>query len=247
MNCLYVFIYVYILLEIVQGSLHQISWFQFLPHEPDLNPLPDKSVKVDQKDAAMLLVLSSHLQLQKEGFLSTWTNSFVGPWDPSQGLHNPDEKIKLWLFLQGRHSSIVETAQPAVSGLRVVASGLWLAPGDSEEVAAALSQALRNCIERALLGLYYMRFGDVFSKFHQFQREELFRASEDYYTRKKAMQKSLVTLCQLELNTVLWQQQHVSLCGLGNTPSTKIRRHLGDKTYLQQSSCTPYCIKSSLP
>ncbi|CAJ1847744.1 unnamed protein product, partial [Sphenostylis stenocarpa] len=160
-----------------QGSLHQISWFQFLPHEPDLNPLPDKSVKVDQKDAAMLLVLSSHLQLQKEGLLSTWTNSFVGPWDPSQGLHNPGrvyEKIKLWLFLPGRHSSVVETAQVAVSRLRVVASGLWLAPGDSEEVAAALSQALRNCIERALLGLYYMRFGDVFSKFHQFQSEELF-------------------------------------------------------------------------
>lgn len=103
--------------KFVQGGLHQISWFQFLPHEPDLNPLPDKrldliyfllfsfflvycfnitevtfcsnSVKVDQKDAAMLLVLSSHLQLQKEGFLSAWTNSFVGPWDPSQGLHNP--------------------------------------------------------------------------------------------------------------------------------------------------------------
>lgn len=32
--------------------------------------------------------------------------------------------------------------------MEVVASGLWLAPGDSEEVAAALSQALRNCIER---------------------------------------------------------------------------------------------------
>ena len=47
------------------------------------------SVKVEQKDTATLLVLSSHLQLQKEGFLSTWTNSFVGPWDPSQGLHNP--------------------------------------------------------------------------------------------------------------------------------------------------------------
>ncbi|QCE13020.1 mediator of RNA polymerase II transcription subunit 13 [Vigna unguiculata] len=160
------------------GSLHQISWFQFHPHEPDLNPLPDKSVKVDQKDAANLLVLSSHLQLQKEGFLSTWTNSFVGPWDPSQGLHNPDEKIKLWLFLPGRHSSVVETAQPAVSRLRVVASGLWLAPGDSEEVAAALSQALRSCIERALLGLCYMRFGDVFSKFHQFQSEELFRRGQ---------------------------------------------------------------------
>lgn len=32
----------------------------------------------------------------------------------------------------------------------VVKFGLWLAPGDSEEVAAALSQALRNCIERLL-------------------------------------------------------------------------------------------------
>lgn len=30
----------------------------------------------------------------------------------------------------------------------VVKSGVWLAPGDSEEVATALSQALRNCIER---------------------------------------------------------------------------------------------------
>lgn len=33
----------------------------------------------------------------------------------------------------------------------VVASGIWLAPGDSEEVAAALSQALRNRIERSLI------------------------------------------------------------------------------------------------
>lgn len=151
-----------------------MSWFQFLPNESDLNALPDKSVKVDQKDAATFLVLSSHLQLQKEGFLSTWTNSFVGPWDPSQGLHNPDEKIKLWLFLPGRHSS-VETAQAAVSRLRVVASGLWVAPGDSEEVAAALSQALRNCIERALNGLSYLRFGDVFSKYQPSQSEESFR------------------------------------------------------------------------
>jgi hypothetical protein len=30
----------------------------------------------------------------------------------------------------------------------VVASGVWVAPGDSEEVAAALSQSLRNYIER---------------------------------------------------------------------------------------------------
>ncbi|KAL0356744.1 UNVERIFIED_CONTAM: Mediator of RNA polymerase II transcription subunit [Sesamum calycinum] len=76
-------------LQTFVGGLHQISWFQFLPHEFDFNTLPDKSVKVDQKDAATLAVLSAHVQLQKEGFLSTWTNSFVGPWDPSQGLHNP--------------------------------------------------------------------------------------------------------------------------------------------------------------
>lgn len=161
------------------GGLHQISWFQFLPNETDLKPLPDKSLKVDQKDAATLVVLSSQQQLQKEGFLSTWTNCFVGPWDPSQGLHNPDEKLKLWLFLPGRHSSVVEKAQAAVSRLRVLASGLWLAPGDSEEVASALSQALRNCIERALIGLSYVRFGDVFSRYHPFsQSEELFRRGQ---------------------------------------------------------------------
>ncbi|KAL6994249.1 hypothetical protein U1Q18_012356 [Sarracenia purpurea var. burkii] len=161
------------------GGLHQITWFQFLPYESDLNPLHDKSTKLDQKDAATLLVLSSHLQLQKEGFLSTWTNSFVGPWDPSQGLHNPDEKIKLWLFLPGHYSSVIESAQAAVSRLRVLSSGIWLAPGDSEEVAIALSQALRNRIERALTGLSYMRFGDVFSKYHPFsQSEELFRRGQ---------------------------------------------------------------------
>lgn len=85
----------------------------------------------------------------------------------------------------------------------VVASGMWTSPGDSEEIAAALSQALRNCIERsfilthlliiccviwlfllkanlpgigrALTGLSYMRFGDVFTKYHYAQSEELFR------------------------------------------------------------------------
>lgn len=160
------------------GGLHQISWFQFLPLESEWNSLPDKSLKGDHKDAATTLVLSSHLQLQKEGFLSTWTNSFVGPWDPSQGLHNPDEKIKLWLFFPGQHSSVIESAQAAVSRLRVVKFGLWLAPGDSEEVAAALSQALRNCIERALYGFSYMRFGDVFSKFRPSQNEDNFRRGQ---------------------------------------------------------------------
>ncbi|KAJ8760013.1 hypothetical protein K2173_010869 [Erythroxylum novogranatense] len=157
------------------GGLHHISWFQLLPNESDLNSLVDKSVKIDQKDAATYLVLSSHLQLREGGFLSTWTNSFVGPWDPSQGLHNPDEKIKLWLFLPGRHSSVVESAQAAISRLRVVASGVWIAPGDSEEVATALSQSLRNRIERALFKLSYMRYGDVFAKCRPSQGEGLFR------------------------------------------------------------------------
>ncbi|MCL7047765.1 hypothetical protein MKW94_015268 [Papaver nudicaule] len=150
------------------GSLHHISWFQFLPLESDL--IYEKGAKGAQKDAATALVLSAHVQLQKEGFLSTWTNSFVGPWDPSQGVHNPDDKIKLWLFLSGHHSSVVEAAQTAVSKLRVVGSGLWLSPGDSEEVAAALSQALRNCIERALRGMSYQRYGDVFARCHPFSQ-----------------------------------------------------------------------------
>lgn len=161
------------------GGLNHISWFQFLPQESDLIPLPDRSAKGDQKDAAMFLVLSSHLQLQKEGFLSTWTNSFIGPWDPSQGLHNPDEKIKLWLFLPGHHSSVPEKAQLACSRLRALASGFWSAPGDSEEVATALSQALKNCIERSLTGFSYMRFGDVFSKYNPFSHNEaLFRRGQ---------------------------------------------------------------------
>ncbi|KAL0796493.1 hypothetical protein Bca101_067870 [Brassica carinata] len=156
------------------GGLHNVSWFQFLPSETELNPSSDTSSRAEQNDVATYLVLSSHLRLQKEGFLTTWTNSFVGPWDPSQGLYNPDEKIKLWLFLPGRHSSITDKAQAAVSKLRVVASGIWVAPGDSEEISVAFSQSLRNCIERALTGLSYMRFGDVFSKVSP-QSEEYLR------------------------------------------------------------------------
>ncbi|KAL2332580.1 hypothetical protein Fmac_013793 [Flemingia macrophylla] len=220
------------------GSLHQISWFQFLPHEPDLNPLPDKSVKVDQKDAAMFLVLSSHLQLQKEGFLSTWTNSFVGPWDPSQGLHNPDEKIKLWLFLPGRHSSVGETAQPAVSGLRVVASGLWLAPGDSEEVAAALSQALRNRIERALHGLYYMRFGDVFSKFHQFQRDELFRRGQPAVEFVFAATEEAIFI------HVIVSSKHIRMLSTGDLE--KVLKHSTESTFRLPVIVSPHGVRGSL-
>uniref|UniRef100_A0A7N0TH47 Mediator of RNA polymerase II transcription subunit 13 n=1 Tax=Kalanchoe fedtschenkoi TaxID=63787 RepID=A0A7N0TH47_KALFE len=161
------------------GGLQHLSWFQLLPQESDLSPLPDKRSSSDHYDTDRLLVLSSHLQLQKEGFLSTWTNSFVGPWDPSQGLHNPDDKIKLWLFIPGHHSFIVETAQSAVSKLRVVASGTWIAPGGSEEVSIALSQSLRNCIERALVGLSYVRFGEAFSRYHPFPpNEESFRRGQ---------------------------------------------------------------------
>ncbi|XP_045816593.1 mediator of RNA polymerase II transcription subunit 13 isoform X1 [Trifolium pratense] len=220
------------------GSLHQISWFQFLPHEPDLNPLPDKSVKADQKDAAMLLVLSSHLQLQKEGFLSAWTNSFVGPWDPSQGLHNPDEKIKLWLFLPGRHSSVSETAQPALSGLRVVASGLWVAPGDSEEVAAALSQALRNCIERALLGLYYMRFGDVFSKVHQFQSEELLRRGHPAFEFVFAATEEAIFV------HVIVSSKNIRMLSTGDLE--KLLKHSTETTYRLPVIVSPHGIRGSL-
>ncbi|KAL9271921.1 Mediator of RNA polymerase II transcription subunit 13-like protein, partial [Drosera capensis] len=141
--------------------------------------MSSESARAELRDAAMRQVLSSHLLLQKDGFLSTWTSSLVGPWDPSQGLHNPDEKIKLWLFLPGRHFSIVESAHSATYGLRVVASGLWVAPGESEEVSTAFSQALRNRIERALLGLSYVRFGDVFLRCHSYsQSEEPFRKGQ---------------------------------------------------------------------
>ncbi|XP_020581529.1 mediator of RNA polymerase II transcription subunit 13 [Phalaenopsis equestris] len=157
------------------GEFQVISWFQFLPSEPESSSLHEKSSKAEQKDAATCSVLSAHLKLQNDGFLSTWTNSFVGPWDPSQGVHNPDEKIKLWLFVPGRYSLVVDTAQNAVSKLRVVGRGVWIAPGDSEEVAVALSQAFRNSIERAFKGLSYVRFGDVFAKSHSASRGKSFR------------------------------------------------------------------------
>ncbi|KAK4740779.1 hypothetical protein SAY87_024367 [Trapa incisa] len=160
------------------GGLQQISWFQFLPPESELNSLADKRCKLEGNDVATYLVLSSHIQLQNKGYLSTWTNSFVGPWDPSQGVHNPDEKIKLWLFLPGHHTSVVEAVQVSVSKLRVVASGVWLTPGDSEEIAAALSQALRNCIERSMSVHSYMRYGDVYSKYNPFHSEEIIRRGQ---------------------------------------------------------------------
>jgi hypothetical protein len=51
------------------------------------------SSKAEQKDALNNIVLSAYLHLQSDGFLTTWTNSFVGPWDPSQGEHNPGNKL----------------------------------------------------------------------------------------------------------------------------------------------------------
>jgi mediator of RNA polymerase II transcription subunit 13 len=154
------------------GELQTVSWYQFLPVEPDYNATSERSSKAEQKDALNSIVLSAYLHLQSEGLLSAWSNSFVGPWDPSQGEHNPDEKIKLWLFLSGRHSSVPEMIHPAVAKLRVVSSGLWVAPGNSEEVAAALCQALRSSLERALKGLSYARFGDVFTKYNPPTRNE---------------------------------------------------------------------------
>ncbi|KAK7265984.1 hypothetical protein RIF29_18621 [Crotalaria pallida] len=212
------------------GGLHQISWFQFLPHEPDLTNPP--------ADAATLLVLSSHLQLQKQGFLSSWTNSFVGPWDPSQGLHNPDEKIKLWLFIPGRHSSLLDNAHSAVSRLRVVASGLWLPPGDSEEVAAALSQALRNSIERSLIGFNYMRFGDVFSKFHQLQSEQLFRRGHPAVEFVFSATEEAIFI------HVIVSSKHIRTLTTGDLE--KVLKHSTEATYRQPVIVSPHGIRGSL-
>lgn len=151
-------------------ELHQVSYFQFLPLESDTTSLSEASLKEEQNHVATLSVLSAHLKLLSEGFLTTWTNSFVGPWDPSQGVHNPDEKIKLWLFLPGRYTSVIESAKPSLLKLKVVGSGVWLSPGDSEEVGFALAQALRNRIERSLRSHSYLRFGDVFTKCHAFSQ-----------------------------------------------------------------------------
>ncbi|WOL08835.1 mediator of RNA polymerase II transcription subunit 13 isoform X1 [Canna indica] len=196
------------------GELQAVSWFQFLPCELDPNSLPEKRSKAEQSDSNNHLILSAYLQLQNDGFLSTWTNSFVGPWDPSQGVHNPDEKIKLWLFLPGRHSSIVETAHAAVSRLRVVGNGLWLAPGDSEDVGVALSQALRSSIERALRGLSYGRFGDVFTRYHPFASnvrrpqptiEFTFAATEEaIYVHAVVSAKYIRGLCSSDIEKLLW-------------------------------------------
>ncbi|XP_078439793.1 RNA polymerase II transcription mediator [Wolffia australiana] len=146
------------------GGFQVVSWFQFLPYEQDPSSLREKSQSSNERDPATRSILASHLRLQNEGFLSTWSSSFVGPWDPSQGAHNPDEKIKLWLFLPGCYSSVSESARNSVSRLRVIANGVWSAPGDSEEVGLALSQCLRNRIERSLRALNFVRFGDVFTK-----------------------------------------------------------------------------------
>lgn len=46
----------------------------------------------------------------------------------------------------------------------MVASGIWISPGDSEEVASALSQALKNRLERfASLPLLFFLTLAVFS------------------------------------------------------------------------------------
>ncbi|KAL9233602.1 hypothetical protein vseg_008575 [Gypsophila vaccaria] len=150
------------------GGVNQIKWYQYVV-----------GAEESQIREAQEQLLAAHLELQKDGFLSTWTNSFVGPWDPSQGTHNPDDKLKLWLFLPPPLLSPPPSAQPALSSFRVIASGLWVSPGDSEEVASALSQALKNRLERALLGLSYVRFGDVFLRKGQPAVEFVFAATED--------------------------------------------------------------------
>ncbi|CAN6190992.1 unnamed protein product [Urochloa humidicola] len=190
------------------GELQTVSWFQFLPIELDASTTKERSSKAEQKDALNNIVLSAYLHLQSEGFLSTWTNSFVGPWDPSQGEHNPDEKIKLWLFLPGRHSSVSETAQTALSKLRVGSNGLWVTPGNSEEVAAALSQALRNSLERSLRGLSYARLAQPTVEF-------VFAATEEaIFVHIVVSARYMRNLCSDDIEKVLMHSPRSVVEGL---------------------------------
>ncbi|EFJ06478.1 hypothetical protein SELMODRAFT_430729 [Selaginella moellendorffii] len=77
------------------------------------------------------------------------------------------QKLKLWLFLPGRHID----SRPSLD-LKVLKSGVWTCPGTSTEVTAALCQALRNRFERALGAFAYVRFGDMFVKCKRYTADD---------------------------------------------------------------------------
>ncbi|KAF3791054.1 Mediator of RNA polymerase II transcription subunit 13 [Nymphaea thermarum] len=104
----------------------------------------------------------------------------------------------------------------------IVATGLWLAPGDSEEVAFALSQALRNRIERTLRGFFYVRFGDVFSKVHSSAQNDrrvfpscefVFAATEDAIFVHAVISAKLVCHINFIPSMVCWQRRVRMLSG----------------------------------
>lgn len=143
------------------GGLRQISWFQLIPADGD-GVSPSERWPSDHLTTK---VLNAHIKLQNEGHLSAWTtNDTSGSYGGSI--------VKLWLFIPGRNETINTTLQSAVTGLKVIASGLWSFPKDRSEVAYALCQALRNRMERGLRSVGYMRFGDVFVKCRSFAANE---------------------------------------------------------------------------
>jgi mediator of RNA polymerase II transcription subunit 13 len=130
-----------------------VSWFQLLPEGELLSSSSPSLTRKERtwQDLAALQVMRAHMSLQEEGHFSTWTLS--------------EDKVKLWLFLPGRHESFNSaTTHTAINGLKVVGQGLWCAPGDCNDVSNALSQALKNRCERAFQSLSYVRFGNVFVK-----------------------------------------------------------------------------------
>lgn len=127
-----------------------MSWFQFLAEGETLSPNFPSRKDRPQQDIAAMQMMRAHMWLQETGYLSSWTIS--------------DGKVKLWLFLPGRHDSPNPRVHVAVTGLKALASGLWRAPGECTEIGFALDRALRNRIEKGLQTVSYVRFGDVFIK-----------------------------------------------------------------------------------
>ncbi|KAG0582832.1 hypothetical protein KC19_3G089700 [Ceratodon purpureus] len=133
------------------GGLQQVSWFQLLA-EGEVLPsnFAKKERSQQEQDVAAMQVMRAHMWLQDSGNLSSWTVS--------------DDKVKLWLFIPGRHDTLNPLVQRSISGLKVVGSGLWRVPGECTEIGYALDQALRNRIEKGFKSVSYVRFGDVFVK-----------------------------------------------------------------------------------
>ncbi|BBM96962.1 mediator of RNA polymerase II transcription subunit 13 [Marchantia polymorpha subsp. ruderalis] len=144
------------------AGLHQVSWFQLIPDVERSSPSTSRMEK-NRQDAMNMLVMMAHVRLQGEGHLSAWTVSPIKEGSITRPT-NSDERLKLWIFSPGRHDNISPSVHPMIMGLKVVGAGLWCVPGDNEEVGAALSEALRNRLERSLRSLSYVRFGDVFVK-----------------------------------------------------------------------------------